>query len=116
MLASERDRAYAPPMPSEILHLDPETERHLCDLLQDRCHTRGFTLRDGAELSLDERAPKEKTVLDDLKGKLDPFIDFDNGGLKLYQFNYRGMKGGFIIKPGWDKGGPNVMLQFNMKF
>ncbi len=103
-------------MPSDTFHLDPESERHLCDLLQDRCHTRNFTVRDGAELTLNELNPKEKSVLDDIKKKLDPFIDFENGGVKLYQFNHQGMKGGFIIKPGLDKGGPSVTLQFNMKF
>ncbi|MBK8256872.1 MAG: hypothetical protein IPK82_29895 [Polyangiaceae bacterium] len=103
-------------MPSEVLSLEPETERRLCEVLQDRCHSRGFHLRDGAELRLDQMDPKEKSVLDDLKKKLDPYIDFENGGAKLYEFNRNGMKGGVILKPGWDKGGPTIMLQFHMKF
>lgn len=103
-------------MPDRTLKLDLHTETKLCDLLADECHTRGFTLRDGAELRLHETNVKQKTVLDDLKAKLDPYIDFDAGGLKVYEFNYRGNKGTFTLKPGLDKGGPNVTLQFQMKF
>jgi hypothetical protein len=103
-------------MGSNNQRLDAETERRLCDVLNDHCNIKGFTLRDGAELHLNEQNPKEKSVLDDLKKKLDPYIDFDRGGAKLYEFDYRGTKGGFILKPGWDKGGPNIMLQFHMRF
>lgn len=101
-------------MPTDTLDL--ETERHLSDLLLDHSHTKGFTLRDGAELHLHETIPKEKSLLDDIKAKLDPVFDFEHGGAKLYQFDHKGMKGGFILKPGWDKGGPTLMLQFNMRF
>lgn len=100
----------------DLSKLDLQTEQQLCDVLADHCHTKGFSLRDGAELPLREAVPKEKSVLDSLKGSLGAYIDFDNGGLKLYEFEYRGQKGSFIIKPGLDKGGPNVMLQFNMRF
>jgi hypothetical protein len=103
-------------MPSSIETLDPQTERQLCELISDHCHARGFTLRDGAELPLRESDPKEKTVLDNLKGKLGPYIDFESGGLKLYEFDYKGSKGTFTINPGWDKGGPTMMLQFNLRF
>lgn len=98
------------------LKLDLHTEQQLCDVLADHCHAKGFSLRDGAELRLRDTNPKEKSVLDSLKSKLDPYIDFHNGGLKLYEFNFRGEKGTFILKPGLDKGGPNMMLQFNMRF
>jgi hypothetical protein len=103
-------------MPDQTLKLDPHLELKFCDVLADECHTRGFTLRDGAELHLDETNPKQKGVLDDLKRKLDPYIDFDAGGLKLYEFDYKGSKGTFSIKPGLEKGGVNVMLQFHMRF
>jgi hypothetical protein len=103
-------------MPTPTLKLDLDTERQLCDLLADQSHTRGFTLREGAELHLHETQPKEKNVLDGLKSKLDPYIDFDAGGLKLYEFDYRGSRGGFTLKPGLDKGGPSVTLQFHLRF
>jgi len=108
-------RAYSFSMP-EPLKLDFHLERQFCDLLAEECHTKGFTLRDGAELHLNERNPKQKGVLDELKSKLEPYIDFDAGGLKLYEFDYRGNKGTFTLKPGLDKGGPNVTLQFHMRF
>jgi hypothetical protein len=98
------------------LKLDPNTERQLCDLVADHCHQKGFTLSDGAVLHLHETLPKEKGVLDSLKRELGPYIDFEGGGLKLYEFNYRGDKGMFTLKPGWDKGGPTIMLQFRMRF
>lgn len=104
------------PMPERTLKLDPQLEREFCDVLADACHARGFNLRDGAELPLHLGNPKQKSVLDDLKRKLDPYIDFDAGGLKLYEFNYQGNKGTFSLKPGLDKGGPNVTLQFHMRF
>jgi hypothetical protein len=103
-------------MPDQTLKLDPHLEHHFCDVLADACHSKGFTLRDGAELHLSEANPKQKSVLDDIKRKLDPYIDFDAGGLKLYEFNYQGNKGTFSLKPGLDKGGPNVTLQFHMRF
>lgn len=103
-------------MGSTNLKLDLDTERKLCDLLSDRCHASGFTLRDGATLPLNEQAPKEKPVIEGLKAKLGPYIDFETGGLKLYEFEYKGEKGTFSLKPGWDKGGPNIMLQFHMRF
>ncbi len=98
------------------LKLDDYTERQLCDLISDVCHSRGFSLRDGATLQLNETKPKEKNVLDGLKSKLGPYIDFETGGLKVYEFNYKGEKGTFSIKPGLDRGGPNIMLMFHMKF
>jgi len=101
---------------ADPLKLDLHTERQLCDLLADECHTRGFTLRDGAELRLHDTDPKEKSVLDDLKSKLDPYIDFEAGGLKLYEFEYRGNKGTFTLKPGLDRGGVNMTLQFHLRF
>ncbi|MEZ4296753.1 MAG: hypothetical protein R3B70_17430 [Polyangiaceae bacterium] len=98
------------------LNLDSMTSQQLCDLLDDQCHSKGFTLTDGAKLSLHENKPKEKSVLDGIKSKLDPYIDFGSGGLKLYQFEHRGTKGTFTVNPGFDKGGPNVTLQFNLRF
>ncbi len=103
-------------MGSNNLKLDLDTERQLCDLISDHCHAKGFTLTDGAVLHLHDLQPKEKGVLDSLKSKLGPYIDFEGGGLKLYEFNHKGEKGTFSLKPGWDKGGPNVMLQFHMRF
>jgi hypothetical protein len=98
------------------LQLDAHTERQLCDLISDVCHSRGFSLRDGAVLHLRETQAKEKGVADALKTKLAPYIDFEGGGLKLYEFDHRGQKGTFSLKPGWDKGGPTLMLQFHMRF
>ena len=103
-------------MAQNNLKLAPETERQLCDLVADHCHTKGFSLSDGAVLHLHETQPKEKGLLDGLKHQLGPYIDFEGGGLKLYEFRYRGDKGTFSLKPGWDKGGPTIMLQFHMRF
>lgn len=103
-------------MGEPTVKLDLHTELKLCDLLADECHSKGFALRDGALLHLHETQPKEKGVLDSLKDKLGPYIDFEGGGLKLYEFTYKGEKGTFSLKPGWDRGGPNIMLQFHMKF
>lgn len=103
-------------MPDTTLKLDPHTEWQLCELLADQCHAHGFSLTHGAELHLHEGNPKEKSVLDSLKNRLDPYIDFHSGGLKLYEFDYKGSKGSFTVNPGWDKGGPNVKLQFNLRF
>lgn len=106
----------------ETLKLDPITEHQLCEVIGDACHTRGFTLTDGAKLAVGELRPKEKSFLDDLKTRLDPYVDFQSGGLKLYEFDYRGAKGTFSVKPGWDfatpgeKGGPSVTLQFHLRF
>ncbi len=98
------------------LQLDPHTERQFCELLADECHSKGFALRDGAVLHLHEMQRKQKSVMDGLKNRFGQYIDFEGGGLKVYEFDYKGEKGTFSIKPGWDKGGPNVMLQFHMKF
>ncbi len=51
-----------------------------------------------------------------MKSKLGPYIDFDAGGLKLYEFDYRGSKGTFTIVPGLDKAGPEREAQFNLRF
>ncbi len=103
-------------MGEKKLQLDLHTERQFCDLLLDECQSKGFALRDGATLHLHELQPKQKTVIDALKDRFGGYVDFEGGGLKVYEFNYKGEKGTFSVKPGWDKGGPNVMLQFHMKF
>jgi len=114
-------------MPELKLHLDPETERQLADVLDYRATCNGFCPSDGAKLILGDAEPKEGALLRALKEKLQ-FIDFDAGGLKLYETNYRGSKLKFTLIPRWEfdasgrgggtksLGGPSVTLQFSFAF
>lgn len=95
--------------------LDLRLDGKLVELISDEGHTQGFSLRDGAELHLREDVPKHKSLIDDLKRSLDPYLDFDSGGVKLYEFEHRGSRGTFTIKPTLDKG-PGVMLEFHLRF
>lgn len=102
-------------MAGPALKLDLHLDGKLDELIADEGHTQGFFLRDGAELLLREDNPKHKSVIDDLKRTLDPYVDFDAGALKLYEFEHRGTHGTFAIKPTLDKG-PGVMLEFHVRF
>ena len=100
------------------LHLDPDTlaelERHISDdVRRGHCN-----MSAGSCFVLDSASsePGRSSLFSRVKSQLGPYIDFEGGGLKLYEFNHKGEKGTFSLKPGWDKGGPNVMLQFHMRF
>lgn len=114
-------------MPDLNLHLDPETERQLADVLDHRCVCQGFTPSGGAKLVLGDAEPRESSLIRTLKEKL-PFVDFEAGGLKVYESNYRGSKLKFTVNPRWELdphakgggakslGGPSLTLQFSYSF
>jgi hypothetical protein len=106
------------------LRLDPHAE-HLVKEVLDQRRARGFHLEEGSKLVLDPiHSAPEHSLLNDLKLKL-PFIDFEAGGLKLLETQYRGSTIKFTAKPGWEfdaRGGakgigsPTITLQFSMHF
>lgn len=106
------------------LTLDLHAEGILKEVLDQR-NARGFHLTEGSKLVLDPlRSAPEKSLIGTLKEKL-PFIDFDAGGLKVFETNYRGSTIKFTAKPGWEfdarggKGGlgsPTMTLEFSVRF
>jgi hypothetical protein len=69
--------------------------------------------------------PGRATLFSALKDKLDPYVDFDNGGLKVVQFKYRGADAHFTVVPSWESspadlrgktnvGGPSIALKFTL--
>ncbi|MFO0614974.1 MAG: hypothetical protein U0414_20460 [Polyangiaceae bacterium] len=106
------------------LQLDPHSAQLFSEVLDQR-RVRGFTLSEGCKLTLDPlHSAPESSLLQDLKAKL-PFIDFEAGGLKLYETHYRGSTIKFTAKPGWEfdaRGGskglgqPTMTLQFSVHF
>lgn len=106
------------------LKLDLHAE-HLFKEVLDQRNARGFHLIEGSKLVLDpiQSAP-ERSLLGTLQEKL-PFIDFEAGGLKVFETNYRGSAIKFVAKPGWEfdarggmkgHGGPTMTLEFSIKF
>jgi hypothetical protein len=111
-------------MPESIL-LPPDLEVCLCNVLDERSRS-GFALRDDAKLTLSSLRPVESDLMSKLKSTF-PFVDFEDGGVKVYEFERRGMKGRFSVLPRWEfqpeaggssksAGGPSVTLQFKLSF
>src|SRR5688572_23399343 len=69
--------------------------------------------------------PGRSDLVGRLEQKLRQHIDFDTGGLKLYETRINGRHATFSLVPGWTSApengargmsGPSIMLKFHMKF
>lgn len=110
-------------MADDILKLDHDTERRLSDLIQQDINRGRFRLAPDEVFVLGAHGnPGHSDMLRTLKEKL-PFIDFDNGGVKLLEFKVRGADARFTIIPriempegGKGNVGASVGLRFTVKF
>lgn len=108
------------------LHLDPytlsELERHISDdVRQGRCQ-----VSEGHCFVLDSASsePGRSSLFSRVKAQLGPYIDFDNGGLRVLDLRVAGQPATVTLAPGWDRpppgakgfGGPSITLKFTMKF
>lgn len=108
------------------LSLDPYLEHQLVTHLDRQIQLGNFALNHGRVFVIDSSSavPGGSSLFTELKAKLDPYVDFDAGGLKVVQFKYRGADARFTVVPGWQtspqdilgksSGGPSISLKFTM--
>ena len=89
--------------------LDEDTLKIISQEVQKEVETGGFKLQQGSELTL-------HSLGDEMIEKLEKYIDFDAGGLKLLELELRGNPAQFLLVPNIDKKGVGVTLRFEYRF
>jgi hypothetical protein len=111
------------------LKLDPELEKDLIAHLEHEIQLGRFVPSEGKLFVVDASSsiPGRAPLFSALKEKLDGVIDFQNGGLKVLDFKYRGADARFTVVPGWQAspadlhgkahfGGPTISLKFTVRW
>lgn len=115
-------------MPDKLdLTLHPELERSFHRAMDheislgrfDLSHGRAFVIEGGADAS-------RSSLVSELKEKLEHYVDFEAGGLKVIETNIRGARARFVVAPGWEMapegvkgksfGGPSITLKFSLSW
>lgn len=109
------------------LDLDPELLRALAREMEHDAQRGRFRLGAGCTYVLDGCSgdAARNDLVSTLKHKLERYIDFDAGGLKLVEVPLQGGKATFSVAPGWSAGpetgtrgmgGPSITFKFHMRF
>jgi hypothetical protein len=107
--------------------LEPEELDALAQELEKESQRGRLRIGAGCSFVLDSCSgdPGRNALIGRLKDKLGPYIDFNTGGLKIYETRINGQAATFSIVPGWTSapengargmGGPSITIKFHMKF
>ena len=107
----------------DVLKLDPDLERQLSSHLDRQIQLGNFDLSHDRVFVVDGGSGSD--LFSKLKRTLDPYVDFDAGGLKVLSMHYRGSDARFTVVPGWQPGpadahgkaslgGPTIALKFTL--
>lgn len=109
---------------SRPITLDLHLEQALAGHIEHDMQLGRFQLSEGRTFVLDPGSGDagRSSTFRQLKEKLDPYIDFEAGGLKVLQVHVAGRPANFTLVPRWQLppsgvkgiGGPSIALQFTM--
>jgi hypothetical protein len=113
----------------DVLTLDPELDHALGQHIDRQIQHGQFELSQGRMLIVDGGSgkPEESVLFSQIKSALEPYVDFENGGLRLLEVNMGSQKAHFTLVPGWEAspadirgktsfGGPTITLKFTMRW
>ncbi len=100
-------------MPEPLdLTLDDETAKLIADEVQRNIESGALKPQQGSELKL----PGDDQQYQELIKKLEKYIDFDSGGLKLIDVPLRGNPAKFLLVPEISGKGVGISLRFEYRF